>query len=216
MCWEIVAPLCRQRCQRSTTLLWPQLLSEWQTAWQSQVVEIYHGDPSNKWHRAPPGRLGRRTSDKQLFVLFHVLPSSPLLFSPLHVHFCNWAARSVCTLIVFSIQIGCLRWVPLIKLSFNQVSRCKTVTLLLFDSWLLTTFAGSHLSRFESLTGRKVSMLLLYGFAQWYTWTPTHIFTYLKQKEQLKKTINKSNLCILTTRFLPFVALALRQVWGFS
>lgn len=136
MCWEIVAPLCRHRCQRSTTLLWPQLLSKWQTAWQSQVVEIYHGDPSNKWHRAPPGRLGRQTSDKQLFVLFHVLPSSPLLFSPLHVHFCYWAAQSVCTLIVFSIQIGCLCWVPLIKLSFNQVSRCKTVTLLLFDSWL--------------------------------------------------------------------------------
>lgn len=54
--WPPSLSLCRPQCQRSTTLLWPLLLSKWQTVWQSQVVEIYHGDPSNKWHRAPPCR----------------------------------------------------------------------------------------------------------------------------------------------------------------
>lgn len=70
-------------------------------------------------------------------------PCSPLLFTPLLTAPCsllllgssNWP----CTLIVFSIQtrqIGRMCRTSLISLSFNAVSRCKTVTLLPFDPWL--------------------------------------------------------------------------------
>ena len=60
----------------------------------------------------PPSSLqasGRQTSDKQLFVPGHVLPSSPLLFSPLRAHLCYWAALLAagrpCALIVVSVQM---------------------------------------------------------------------------------------------------------------
>lgn len=144
--------LLRPRCQRFATLLWPQLLSKWQTVWQSQVVGNLSWRPLKQVAPGPSLQAySRRTLDKQLFVLSHVFPSSPLLFSPLHAHFCYWAALLAtdcpCTLIVFSIQmrqIGCFCRVSLISLSLNTVSRCKTVTPLPFDP--LTSFIGHHSS----------------------------------------------------------------------
>lgn len=69
--------LCRPRCQRSTTLLWPQLFSKWQTAWQSQVVGNLSRRPLKQVAPGPSLQAdGRQTSDKQLFVLGHVLHSS--------------------------------------------------------------------------------------------------------------------------------------------
>lgn len=167
--------LCRPRCQRFTTLLWPQLLSKWQTVWQSQVVGNLSWRPLKQVAPGPSLQgNGRQTSDKQLFVLGHVLPSSPLLFSPLQAHFCYWAALLVtdcpCTLIVLSIQmrqIGRFCWVSLISLSFNTVSRCKTVTLLPFDP--VTSFIGLHSSI-------KVNIFLFYTSAQWPTWMQPQMF----------------------------------------
>lgn len=89
--WEKVAPsLWRPpSCQRFTALLWPQLLSKWQTVWRSQVVGNLSRRPLKQVAPGPSLQAsGRQTSDKQLFVLGHVLPSSPLLFSPLGAHFC--------------------------------------------------------------------------------------------------------------------------------
>lgn len=123
-------------------------------------------------------------------------PSAPLLYFPFR--------SAVC--------VECL-WSSCLLTKFHVVKLWHFCSLTL-DSWLLSL--GVIYQDLRVWQVEKFACFLLYGFAQWSTWTPPHIFTYLKQKEQLKKTINKSNLCILTTRFLPFVALALRQVWDFS
>lgn len=67
------------------TLLWPQLLSKWQTVWQSQVVEIYHGGPPLKrvTLRPPPACLaGWRQTDLRQTALCP-WSCSPLLATPL-------------------------------------------------------------------------------------------------------------------------------------
>lgn len=124
---------CGPQCQSSTTLLWPQLLSKWQTVWQSQVVEIYHRDPLKRVAPGPSLQAGgRQTSDKQLFVLGHVLPSSPFIFSPLRVHFCCQAAllaancpSSPLLFFFFPFRWSANRAKWLISLSFNKVLHCK-------------------------------------------------------------------------------------------
>lgn len=130
--------LRRPSRQCSTTRLWPQLLSKWQTVWQRQVVGNLSPRPLKQAAPGPSLQTSeRQTSDKQVFVLDHVVPSSPFLFSPPLVLTC--VRGQLCygltgSAIVFSIQkrqIGVFCWTSLISSSFNVVSHCKTVTLAL-------------------------------------------------------------------------------------
>ena len=167
-CREKVAPLCRQRppCQRFTTLPWPQLLSGWQTVWQSQVVGNLSWRPLKQMAPGLPSlqASGRQTSDKQLFVPGHVLPSSPLLFSPLRAHLCYWAALLAagcpCTLIVFSVQMRSYRGVS---------AECLWSACLLTQSHVVklwhfcpltpsTSFIGHHSSSLSHLKDWKVNI----------------------------------------------------------
>lgn len=75
--------LHRPSRQCFTTRLRPQLLSKWQTVWQSQVVGNLSLRPLKQAAPGPSLQPSQRqTSDKQVFVLDHVVPSSPFLFSP--------------------------------------------------------------------------------------------------------------------------------------
>lgn len=182
--WEKVAPsLCRLWCQRFATLLWPQLLSKWQTVWQSQVVGNLSWRPLKQ---VAPGPLpaGQWQTDLGQATLCP-RPCSPLLSTPLLTTprslLLLWAALLAtdrpCTLIVFSIQMrrtGRFCWVSLISLSFNTVSRCKTVTLLPFDP--LTSFIGHHSSSAQNLKGWKVNISLFHTSAQRPTWIQPQMF----------------------------------------
>lgn len=119
--------------QHSSTLLWPQLLSKWQTVWQSQVGEIYHGGPpSSKWHWAPPPCRSAADRSQTNGSLSSAMFSPPL-HSSLRVHSCfssvgSWRSlsRSLCS-------FGCT---TLISVSLNNVSNCKPWHLHPLAFWL--------------------------------------------------------------------------------
>lgn len=86
---------CRHWCQHSTSCCDLSYCPSGRRCDRSQVGGIYLGVPLKRVAAGPSMQAGgRRASDKQLFVPGHVLPSSPRLYSPLHVHFCCRASLS--------------------------------------------------------------------------------------------------------------------------
>ena len=103
-------------------------------------------------------------------------PCSPLLSTPLLTTPCSLVLLggfvsgrpSLCAHCSFrsdEVRSGRFCWGPLISLSFNTVSRCKTVTLLPFDP-PLTSFIGHHSSSLSNLKDWTVNISLFRTAAQ--------------------------------------------------